>query len=334
MSSVIAAKVTTGCTFSILFEGLGLNNQTLYKGEVLNMAATGPVVTVSITADACTPAPPDSLRAAPAGRKIVLSWINRANNQTGYIIKRAFGGDKNYQTLDTVTEPFYIDTSDIRRRIPYYYTVYTYNAVGISTTADTIHGFILGSNTRPQFVSTVQDMNSVAVTGIPYRDTVIFTDSDLGDSLSLSLFSAPSGATLQGSVIAWVPDSSQADSHYTMIVIVSDQDDAKDTLIWSVTVTTLARISLPPVFSVNELDLNAAVVLGSEYIDTLKAADPENLPLRYRLLTAPASATIDSSLGIVRWVTDSLYKITFSAIVYDNTDKSDTVSWSVTVSSR
>lgn len=334
MNSVVAAKVTTGCVFSILFEGLGFNNQILYKGEVLNISATGPVASVSITADACTPAPPDSLKAAPAGRKIVLSWTNRANNQTGYIIKRAFGGDKNYQTLDTVTECLYIDSFDIRRKIPYYYTVYTYNAVGISTIADTIYGFTLGTNTRPQFVSTVQDMNSIAVTGIPYIDTIRFADSDPGDSVSLSLFSAPGGATVRDSIITWLPDSSQADSHYTIIAIVSDQDDAKDTLIWSIYVTTLDRVSLPPVFSVDELSLNAAVTFGSEYVDTLKATDPENQPLTYRLLTAPASTTIDSSLGIVRWVADSLYKINLSAIVSDNTDKSDTVSWSVTVSSK
>ncbi|MBN1601423.1 MAG: hypothetical protein JW915_07430 [Chitinispirillaceae bacterium] len=334
MSSVAAAMVTTGCVFSILFEGLGFNNLLLYKGEVLNIPATGPTASVAITADACTPTPPDSLKAAPAGRKIILSWVNRANNQAGYIIKRAFWSNKNHLILDTVTECHYIDTFSITRQGPYYYQVYSYNAIGISTIAATIDSFTLSKNTRPFFISDTTDMNSVAVIGIPYIDTVRFADDDPGDSLSLSLFSAPKGATLQDSIITWLPDSSQADSLCTIVTIVSDQDDAKDTLIWSVNVTTLALISLPPEFSVNELSLNAAVTLGSEYIDSLKATDPENQPLTYRLLTAPTSATIDSSLGIVRWVADSLYKINFTAIVSDNTDKSDTVSWSVTVSSE
>jgi hypothetical protein len=328
ISSVAVTKVPTGCSFSILFEGLGFNNQILYKGEALDIPATGPVSSVSITAAACTPAPPDSLKATPAGSKIVLSWTDRANNEIGYIIKRAYGGDKDYVILDTATECRYVDTFDIRRRIPYYYLVYSYNTIGISTIADTIYGFSLGANTRPQFISTIIELDSTAEAGRLYVDTLKFSDADLGDSLFLFPLSPPQGFTIKDSIVTWIPDSSQSGSRHTVVAIVSDQDGARDSLIWSIKVTALQ----PPVFSVTELDLNAALTLGQVYIDTLKAIDPENQPLTFKLLTAPISASIDNNLGIIRWETDSLYKIGFSAVVYDNTNRSDTVSWNVTVS--
>lgn len=331
--SVSAATVVTGCQFSLLFEGLDEKYQPLYKGEVVNQMAEGPSVSVRITAQACTPAPPDSLKASPAGKKISLTWIDRSNNETGFIVKRSLANQDNYQTLDTTVNCFYLDTTNIKRGYPYYYRIYSYNDQGLSTVGDTIDRFMLSStNTRPRFISTAQEMDSIAEKGKTYVDTIRFTDSDAGDSVWVSLLTAPEGFSLKDSVITWTPDSTQAGQRYSILAVVTDQDLYRDTLIWSVKVNGVAATSLPPVFSIGKLDLDTTLLLGQLYSETLKATDPENQSLTYKLLSAPHSVSMDSVTATIKWLTDSLGRFEFSAIVLDPAAKSDTVSWSVIVS--
>ncbi len=329
--SGLAASVATGCQFSLLFEGLDENYQTLYKGEVVNQTATGPSVSVRITAQACTPAPPDSFKAVPAGKRIRLSWKDRSNNETGFIIKRSIGNNVNFSILDTLTDNSYIDTLNIKRGYPYYYIVFTFNDLGLSVIADSINGFTLGANTRPRFISTVADMDSFAEVGKTYIDTIRFLDSDAGDSIWVSLVSPQKGVSLTDSIVTWTPDSTQSGQRVTILAIVTDQDLSRDSLIWSIKVQGTGITSLAPVFSVSKLDLDTSLLLGQLYSDTLKATDPEKQPLTYKLLSAPNTATIDSVAAIVKWQTDSLGRFEFAAAVFDATAKSDTVSWSVIV---
>jgi hypothetical protein len=330
--SANAATVPTGCHFSLLFEGLDINYQTLYKGFVPDQIASGSAVSVSISAEECTPAPPESLKAVPSGRKILLTWTDRSNNEIGFIIKRAFGGDIHYQVLDTITECVYLDTLNIIRRLPYYYLVYSYNAIGTSNIADSIHGFSLSANTRPQFISINSDMDSTAEIGISYKDTIRFTDTDIGDSISLHIASAPSGFSLKDSIVSWTPDTSSSGNRYTIVAVIVDQDLSKDSLIWTVKVST--PVPQPPVFTVKELDLNAALFMGEAYTDTLIATDPNYESFTFSLISAPATALIDKDLGIVRWQADLPGEIGFTAKVTDITNMSDTVSWSVTVARK
>jgi hypothetical protein len=332
LKSAPVATVATGCQFSLLFEGLDVNKQTLYKGEIANQTAIGPSVSVRITAQACTPAPPDSLKAVPAGKRIRLSWTDRSNNETGFIVKRSLSNQDSYLTLDTTTDSFYIDSLNIKRGYPYDYRVYSFNNIGLSTVADSIDKFTLSANTRPHFISTVTDMDSIAEPGKVYIDTIRFMDSDAGDSLWVSLLSTPRGVSIKDSIITWTPDSAQAGQRFTLLTTVTDQDLSRDSLTWSIKVMGTAITSFPPVFSVNKLDLDTSLLLGQLYSETLKATDPENQPLTYKLLSAPHSATIDSVAAIVKWQTDSLGRFEFAASVLDATAKSDTVFWSVIVS--
>jgi hypothetical protein len=332
LESAPVATVVTGCQFSLLFEGLDANKQTLYKGEIANQTAIGPSVSVRITAQACTPVSPDSLKAVPAGKRIRLSWTDRSNNETGFIVKRSLANQDNYQTLDTTTDCTYLDTLNIKRRYPYYYLVYSYNNLGLSIVADSINACSLGVNTRPRFISTAVDMDSIAELGKVYIDTVRFMDNDTGDSLWVSLLSPPKGVSIKDSIITWTPDSAQTGQQFTLLAVVADQDLSRDSLTWTIKVKGVATSSLPPVFSVNKLDLDTSLLLGQLYSKTLKATDPENQPLTYKLLSAPHSATIDSVTAIVKWQTDSLGRFEFAATVLDTTAKSDTVSWSVIVS--
>lgn len=330
--SASAASVVTGCQFSLFFEGLDVNNQTLYKGDVVNQTAVGPSVSVRITAQACTPVPPDSLKAVPAGKRIRLSWIDRSNNETGFIIKRSIGNNVNFVILDTITDSKYTDTLNIKRGYPYYYLVFTYNDLGLSIIADSINGFSLGANTRPLFISTGTDMDSTAKTGTTYIDTLRFIDSDTGDSSWISLISPPKGAVLKDSIITWIPDSTQIGQRFTILAVVTDQDLSRDSLTWLIKVDGTPATSQPPIFSVSKLDLDTSLFIGQLYIDTLKATAPDKQPLIYKLLQAPTTAKIDSTTAIIRWLTDSLGRFELSAVVFDTTAKSDTVSWSVIVS--
>lgn len=242
--SASAASIVTGCRFSLLFEGLDNKNQILYKGEIDSQSAIGPSVSVRITAQACTPLPPDSLKAVAAGKKIHLSWIDRSNNETGFIIKRSIGNNVNFSILDTLTDSSYIDTLNIKRGYPYFYLLYTYNALGLSIVADSINGFTLSANTRPRFISTVADMDSTAEQGKVYTDTVRFMDSDAGDSIWVSLPSPPKGVSIKDSIITWTPDSTQAGLRFTLLAIVTDQDLSRDSLTWSIKVKGTTTPSL------------------------------------------------------------------------------------------
>lgn len=259
--SASAASIVTGCRFSLLFEGLDSKYQTLYKGEIDSQTAVGPSVSVRITALACTPLPPDSFKAAAAGKKIRLSWIDQSNNETGFIIKRSIGNSDNYLTLDTIIDSMYIDTLNIKRGYPYFYLLYTYNALGLSTVADSINGFTLSTNTRPRFISTVADMDSTAEWGKSYIDTVRFMDIDVGDSVWVSLLSPPKGVSFKDSIITWIPDSTQAGQRFSLLAVVTDQDLSRDSLTWAVKVKS-ATTPLPPVFSVNKLNLDTSMLLG------------------------------------------------------------------------
>ncbi|HEX2956627.1 MAG TPA: hypothetical protein VHO70_07340 [Chitinispirillaceae bacterium] len=327
-----AAKVKTGCEFSLLFEGLDQNYQTLYMGEITNQVAIGPSVSVRITAQACTPAPPDSLKAAAAGKRIRLSWIDRSNNETGFIIQRSINNKTSFLTIDTTTSTTYMDTLNIKRGYPYFYLVYAYNNIGLSIAADTISRFELSANTRPEFISTATGMDSIVEAGKAYIDTIRYVDNDIGDSLWVSLISPPQGCSLKDSILTWIPDSTQAGKRYTILAVLTDQDLSKDSLVWSINVKGTDTTSLPPVFSVSKLDLDTTLLLGQLYSDTLRATDPEKQKLTYKLLSAPLLATIDSVSAVVKWQADSLGRFEFTAMVQDNTAKSDTVWWSVIVS--
>jgi hypothetical protein len=175
-------------------------------------------------------------------------------------------------------------------------------------------------------------MDSTAEIGISYKDTIRFTDTDIGDSISLHIASAPSGFSLKDSIVSWTPDTSSSGNRYTIVAVIVDQDLSKDSLIWTVKVST--PVPQPPVFTVKELDLNAALFMGEAYTDTLIATDPNYESFTFSLISAPATALIDKDLGIVRWQADLPGEIGFTAKVTDITNMSDTVSWSVTVARK
>jgi hypothetical protein len=328
-------QVKTGCVFTLLCEGLGARGEVLYRGVVPNVTAESNSISVRVSAEICTPAPPDSLRGIPSGRSVKLVWKDKSNNESGFIIKRAraSGSDARWTTLDTVTNPLFIDTFEIKRGIPYNYLVFSWNSVGVSVMPDSLTGFSLAANSLPEFISTKPDMDSIAEVDSVYTDTIRYHDVDFGDSLRLVLDTFPDGFSIKDSVVNWIPNVSQEGKRYMVRAIVSDQDSSRDTLTWSIKVQDTVLTALPPVFVTSVLDLkDSALTLGASYRDTVKAIDPEHGPVSYSKREAPLTASVDSLTGVVTWVVDSVgSQILFSIIARDTTDQKDTLSWTLSV---
>ena len=70
------------------------------------------------------------------------------------------------------------------------------------------------SNSAPEFVSTP---DTLAQTGTPYEYTIVTTDAD-GDNVTLTLNTAPTGMSLNGNVLNWIPMSVAIGTHSIILV--------------------------------------------------------------------------------------------------------------------
>jgi sugar lactone lactonase YvrE len=89
------------------------------------------------------PAGPINLTAKVASaRKIILSWSDRSNNETGFKIKRKVDVQGTYEVIGTVDANVntYTDTG-VLENTPYYYTVWAYNDNGRSAYSNEIFSY-------------------------------------------------------------------------------------------------------------------------------------------------------------------------------------------------
>lgn len=115
-----------------------------------------------------------------------------------------------------------------------------------------------------------------------------------GDKVTLSLENAPEGMTLEGKTVHWRPNFRQA-GHYTVRVIATD---GKDTSMLNLPISVenvnrIPAITSQPLTSITETEL---------YTYDIRAYDPDETPLRYRLLQAPEGMKINSQNQLI-WQT-------------------------------
>ena len=136
------------------------------------------------------------------------------------------------------------------------------------------------ANAAPVFTSAVRAVGAV---GTLYTYTPTATDAD-GDAVSMSLITAPAGASLALGAIQWMPLASQAATPQTFLLRASDGYGKTADQSW----TIYLRAS------------NAAPVITSvpptggyySYVYTITASDPDGDALTYSLDTAPAGASL------------------------------------------
>jgi hypothetical protein len=160
--------------------------------------------------------------------------------------------------------------------------------------------------------------------------TATATDPDVGQTLTFSLVSPPSGATIdsQTGVFTWTPSSSGS---YAITVRVTDNGDPALSTSRVVTVT-VASTNQPPTLTVPAL-LTGTV--GQSLTFTATASDPDvGQTLTFSLVNPPSGASIHSQTGVFTWTPSSAGTYSITVRVADNGDPpySDTRTVSLSVS--
>lgn len=164
-------------------------------------------------------------------------------------------------------------------------------------------------NTAPQ-ISSVPVMAVQANTAYQYQ--VVATDVD-NEALTFSLPTAPAGMSISSSgLVNWTPDDTQLGGHSVVVRVT----DARGAFVQqSFTLAVQAVVNHPPVIS--SAPVTVALV-GQSYSYTVAASDPENAPLTYSLVQAPAGMSM-TMFGDVSW-TPLATQVGSHAVVVQVTD--------------
>ncbi|HEY1227233.1 MAG TPA: Ig-like domain-containing protein, partial [Ramlibacter sp.] len=132
---------------------------------------------------------------------------------------------------------------------------------------------------------------------VAYRYPVTAEDIDVGDVLTFSLLTAPTGMTIDPAtgVIDWAPTAAQAGEH-TVTVAVTDLAGASDAQSF---VLVVQRSNRPP--SIVSQPLHDAMELDG-YLYPLQGTDPDvGDVLTHSLPQSPAGMSIAADSGQIRW---------------------------------
>ena len=167
-----------------------------------------------------------------------------------------------------------------------------------------------GGTAETSFTITVTESNAAPVVAAIAAQTVVestlltvaasATDTDLpADTLTYSLVSAPSGATINPStgVFTWTPGEADGPGTHNVTVRVSDGNGGTTETSFTITVT---ESNAAPSLAV----IAAQTVLENTALTVTAIATDADLPtdtLTYSLVTAPAGATINPGTGVFTW---------------------------------
>ena len=167
-----------------------------------------------------------------------------------------------------------------------------------------------GATAETSFTITVTESNSAPVLATIAAQTVVentlltvttsATDADLpADTLTYSLVTAPTGATINPStgVFTWTPGEADGPGTHNVTVRVSDGAGATAETSFAITVT---ESNSAPVLAT----IAAQTVAESTLLTVTASATDADLPadtLTYSLVTAPTGATINPSTGVFTW---------------------------------
>ncbi|MFN0056154.1 MAG: putative Ig domain-containing protein [Planctomycetales bacterium] len=137
-----------------------------------------------------------------------------------------------------------------------------------------------------------------AVVGQTYIYAVAAVDVD-GDPLTYALQNSPAGMLIDATtgVVTWTPQAHQVGAQ-PVIVRVADGTGGFATQAFSIAVSAGA-INRPPVMhSTPPVD----AVVGTSFVYSLQATDPEGSAVTYAKRSGPAGLTVDPATGVVHWI--------------------------------
>jgi len=196
---------------------------------------------------------------------------------------------------------------------------------------------IIGLSNRPPVLTAISDKTIDELTTLTFTNTA--TDPD-GNTLSFSLDSGPTGATLNATsgVFSWTPTESQGPGTYDFTISVTDNGSPPLSNSKSFKVFVNEVNSAPVLVHVADRTIHA----GSTLVITNSASDTD-LPtntLTFSLGTgAPSGASIGPVSGVLTWTPADTFANTVNPITVQVTDNGvpplgDSTSFNVSVVSR
>ena len=168
----------------------------------------------------------------------------------------------------------------------------------------------VGATADTTFTITVTESNSAPVLATIAAQTVVentvltvtagATDADLpADTLTYSLITAPTGATITPStgVFTWTPGEADGPGSYNVIVRVADGNGGTADTSFTITVTESNSAPVLAAIAAQSVAENTQLTVTASATDADLPADT----LTYSLVTAPTGATINPSTGVFTW---------------------------------
>ncbi len=131
----------TTAPYSFGWSGVAAGNYSLTARAADNQNAVtmSSAVSVTVTAPVLLPAAPNNLAGSASSRsRINLSWIDNANNETGFKIERSTNGTTFTQIATRTANVTAYANTGLARNTLYYYRVHAYNANGNSSYSNVI----------------------------------------------------------------------------------------------------------------------------------------------------------------------------------------------------
>jgi RHS repeat-associated protein len=169
--------------------------------------------------------------------------------------------------------------------------------------------------------------------GEDYAYTVATEDID-GDTVTVTLGTAPAGMTFTDGTLRWTPTAAQVGTH-TVSLTATDGNGGLATQTWSIVVWTSGNgggtppaANRPPSITTDPLTL---VALGQTYRYYPSATDPDGDTLAWSLLSAPAGMTVNATTGVLAWTPPATGTYAISLRVSDNKGGSALQSYTLVV---
>ena len=218
---------------------------------------------------------------------------------TGYNVYRrtGTGGPVLVKRAHTLTS--YTDTG-LTNGTPYYYLVRWLNAQGVESGDGTEAS---ATPTRsPSAGNTPPTISSYPVVrarvGTLYSYQLRAGDPDVGDALTYSLVSPPSGMAISATgLVQWTLTVSHA-GYQNIAVRVQDRTGRFTMQTYRLFVETLI-VDGPPVITSTPI---TRATSGELYAYQVVARDPENGLVSYALTVAPSGMTVNANTGLVQWL--------------------------------
>lgn len=221
-------SVPANCRLTLKVEGLDEQGKVIYKGTVQINDASDQDIKITLDASQVTPRKPSGFSAtALSPCNYMLSWRDRSNNETGFIVEHRYK-DK-FITLDTLrAKTEYLHTS-VEYSDYQVYRIFAFNNAGTSDTiTDSIKSPSLsGQNKAPQFLQNSEQLSGTIYLDQTKKIVLNVIDPDCDDFyISASPLLDRSEDTL-----FWTPGKFDF-GQKRLWAAATDASNASDTLFW------------------------------------------------------------------------------------------------------